>query len=242
MRYSFALVPLANAIGALAAADSWVFGNTGFYLGPPSGSAEIVKATYSITPPAVPSGYTVSDSNDEVWVSVWVGASASAGSDDYNLYQPLFNWSPDQESQGCSASVDEWCVAASTFTPDGQLGQEYITVPKDTAVDFEIAVANNKVTQTVNMNGKEISKETDALDSPLKYIMSTDECYTGSGSCGTVNTWYVKNLTITLNKADTKFGETFTAGGLTSSDNGITWTADSVDVQKVNYADSADIS
>lgn len=28
-----------------------------------------------------------------------------------------------------------------------------------------------------------------ALDSPLKYIMSTDECYTGSGTCGTVNTW-----------------------------------------------------
>lgn len=99
MRYSFALVPLANAIGALAAADSWVFGNTGFYLGPPSGSAEIVKATYSITPPAVPTNYTVSDTSDEVWVSVWVGASASAGSDDYNLYQPLFNWSPDQESQ-----------------------------------------------------------------------------------------------------------------------------------------------
>lgn len=99
MRATYVLVPLVGATGALAAADSWAFGNSMFYLGPPTGSSEIIKATYSITPPAVPSGYAVSDTNDEVWVSVWVGASASASSNDYDLYQPLFNWSPDQESQ-----------------------------------------------------------------------------------------------------------------------------------------------
>ena len=99
MRYSLTLLALSNAIGALAAADSWVFGTSGFYLGPPSNSAEIVKATYSITPPAVPSKYSVSDASDEIWVSLWVGASSTAGDNDYNLYQPLFNWSPDQESQ-----------------------------------------------------------------------------------------------------------------------------------------------
>jgi hypothetical protein len=101
MRPIYTVIPAVAAVGAAASqpADSWVFGNSLFYLGPPSGSARITKATYSIVPPAVPSGATVSNANDEVWVSVWVGASSTAGDADANLYQPLFNWSPDQESQ-----------------------------------------------------------------------------------------------------------------------------------------------
>lgn len=100
MRPIHAFVPLIGAIGAVASqpTDSWVFGDSLFYLGPPSGDSRITKATYSIEPPAVPSGAKAS-TNDEVWVSVWVGASSSAGSEDYDLYQPLFNWSLDQESQ-----------------------------------------------------------------------------------------------------------------------------------------------
>jgi hypothetical protein len=100
MRSVYALTPLAAAIGAVASqpADSWVFGNSLFYLGPPSGNSRITKATYSIVPPSVPSGF-VSNASDEPWVSVWVGASSTAGDQDANLYQPIFNWSPDQESQ-----------------------------------------------------------------------------------------------------------------------------------------------
>lgn len=101
MRPIHAFIPLIGAIGAVASqpTDSWVFGNSLFYLGPPSGNSRITKATYSILPPAVPTGAKVSSASDEVWVSVWVGASSSAGSEDYDLYQPLFNWSLDQESQ-----------------------------------------------------------------------------------------------------------------------------------------------
>ena len=101
MRPAYTLVPAVAAIGAATSqpSDSWVFGNSLFYLGPPSGNARITKATYSILPPSVPTGTTVSNKNDEVWVSVWVGASSTAGDDNANLYQPLFNWSPDQESQ-----------------------------------------------------------------------------------------------------------------------------------------------
>jgi hypothetical protein len=101
MRPAYTILPAVAAIGAAASqpSDSWVFGNSLFYLGPPSGNSHITKATYSILPPSVPSGSTVSNKNDEVWVSVWVGASSTAGDDNANLYQPLFNWSPDQESQ-----------------------------------------------------------------------------------------------------------------------------------------------
>jgi hypothetical protein len=100
MRYSYALVPLVSAMQAMAIdLDTWYFGNSLFYLGPPSGNSAITKATYSIVPPTVPSGAKVSNTKDQVWVSVWVGASSSAGDDNTNLYQPIFNWSLDQESQ-----------------------------------------------------------------------------------------------------------------------------------------------
>ncbi|CAG7921881.1 unnamed protein product [Penicillium olsonii] len=90
------------------------------------------------------------------------------------------------------------------------------------------------------MNGKEISKQTDALDQPLQYIMSADECYTGSGSCGTVNSWDVSNFTVTLNKADAKFGSTMTQGSLKTADKGLTWTTDSIENGLIDFSDSSD--
>ncbi|KAJ6080797.1 hypothetical protein N7499_005671 [Penicillium canescens] len=241
MRYSYALVPLVSAMQAMAIdADTWYFGNSLFYLGPPSGNSAITKATYSIVPPTVPSGAKASNTNDEVWVSVWVGASSTAGDDNANLYQPIFNWSLDQESQGCSASADEWCVAASTYTPSGQLGQAYVTVPNNTLVNFEIAVENGKVVQTVTMDGKVVSKESDALDSPLQYLYSSNECYTGSGNCGSLAGYYINNLTVTLSEADTKFDQAMaldgvTDNGFTTSDGGLTWYTEWVKVNSVDF-------
>ncbi|KAJ5997932.1 hypothetical protein N7522_009592 [Penicillium canescens] len=222
MRYSYALVPLVSAMQAMAIdADTWYFGNSLFYLGPPSGNSAITKATYSI-------------------VSVWVGASSTAGDDNANLYQPIFNWSLDQESQGCSASADEWCVAASTYTPSGQLGQAYVTVPNNTLVNFEIAVENGKVVQTVTMDGKVVSKESDALDSPLQYLYSSNECYTGSGNCGSLAGYYINNLTVNLSEADTKFDQAMaldgvTDDGFTTSDGGLTWYTEWVKVNSVDF-------
>ncbi|KAJ5948564.1 hypothetical protein N7454_001871 [Penicillium verhagenii] len=247
MRPIHAFVPLIGAIGAVASqpSDSWVFGDSLFYLGPPAGNSRITKATYSILPPSVPSGATVSNNDDEVWVSVWVGASSSAGSDDYDLYQPLFNWSLDQESQGCSASVEEWCVAASTYTPDGQIGQNYVTVPKNTTVDFEIAVEDEKVIQTVTIDGEVVSKQSDTLDAALQYLYSSNECYTGSGSCGSLAGYTISNLTVTLSEADTGFADvmsldTVTDKNFKSTDGGITWHADWIKVSAINFDSSSD--
>ncbi|KAJ5408600.1 hypothetical protein N7509_002483 [Penicillium cosmopolitanum] len=246
MRSAYALSPLAAAIGAVASqpADSWVFGNSLFYLGPPSGNSHITKATYSIVPPSVPSG-AKSNADDEPWVSVWVGASSTAGDQDANLYQPIFNWCPDQESQGCPATAQEWCVAASTYTPSGQLGQAYVTVPKSTQVDFEIAVVNSKVVQTVTMNDKIISKESDALDAPLQYLYSSNECYTGAGSCGSVDGWKITNLTVTLSEADTSFDSVMSLDSVTdaefkSTDGGITWHTDRITVNTIDFDSSDD--
>lgn len=97
--------------------------------------------------------------------------------------------------------------------------------------------------------------------------MSSDECYTGSGSCGSLNGWGqsfsppsisfqinriddliidIRNLTVTLSAADTKFASTFdlydvTAADLETADGGITWTTDSIKVQSIDFDDSSDL-
>ncbi|GFG23522.1 hypothetical protein IFM61606_03405 [Aspergillus udagawae] len=248
MHYAYISIPLTLALGATASmpADSWVFGNSLFYLGPPTG-ASITKATYSLVPPDVPSGVKVSSPSDLVWVSVWVGASSTNGDANANLYQPLLNWSPDQESQGCSANNTEWCVAASTYTPDGQVGQAYVPVPPKTKLDFEISVENNKVYQTVTMNGGMISQQSDALDNGLKYLYSSNECYTGSGNCGLLPGYNITNLTVTLSAADESFGETMalyssTDAGFATTDNGKTWYTDYIATQEIDFDSSSDAS
>ncbi|GAQ44012.1 hypothetical protein ABZX51_009831 [Aspergillus tubingensis] len=245
MRYSSVAVPLALAARAAAVeSDVWAFGN-GFYTGPPT-NAHITRATWSLVPPDVPSNYTVNNTDDEVWVSLWIGLSSTAGDYDADLYQPLLNWSPDNESQGCPAPDDEWCVAASTYTPDGQNGQAYVTVPADTQVDFEVYVENDKVYQVVTMNGKTVSKESDALDNPLLYLYSGDECYTGSGDCGTLQSYSWNNLTIHLSAADENFGDTLSlysgssSNGLTTSDKGKTWHTDAIKISKDTFATVSD--
>ncbi|KAB8068514.1 hypothetical protein BDV29DRAFT_195602 [Aspergillus leporis] len=243
MRFVYATVPLALAMRAAATTkDSWAFGN-GFYSGPASG-AHITKATWSLVPPTVPQGAKVQDSRDQVWVSLWIGLQHANGDDNSYLYQPLLTWSPDQESQGCSASAEEWCVAASTYTPNGQNGQAYVTIPKDTRVDFEVVVEGKKVYQTVTMGGKVVSQETDDLDAELLYLYSGDECYTGSGNCGTLEAYSWNNITVHLSAADEKFGDTLSlykgsdSKGFSTSDNGLTWHADSINIEQDTWADS----
>ncbi|KAJ5126136.1 hypothetical protein N7448_005448 [Penicillium atrosanguineum] len=246
MRAGYVLVPITAAIGAMASqpSDSWVFGDSLFYLGPPSGNAHITKATYSILPPATPLNATLSAS-DEPWVSVWVGTSSTAGSMDANLYQPLFNWAGNQESSGCSAGAKEWCVAASTYTPDGQVGSNYVRVPTKTLVDFEIAVVDDNVVQTVTIQGKVVSKRSDALDASLRYLYSSNECYTGGGSCGELNGYKIHNLAVTLSEADTDFASDMSLDGVSdagfkSTDGGITWESDYVQVKAIDFDSSAD--
>ncbi|KJK63814.1 hypothetical protein P875_00064764 [Aspergillus parasiticus SU-1] len=240
MRSAYAAIPLALALRAAATTkDSWAFGN-GFYSGPAT-NAHITKATWSLVPPTVPQGVEVQDSSDQVWVSLWIGLQHTNGDDSSYLYQPLLNWSPDQESQGCPATVEEWCVAASTYTPNGQNGQAYVTIPTGTQVDFEVTVENSKVYQTVTMDGKVVSKETDDLDAELLYLYSGDECYTGSGNCGTLEAYSWNNITIHLSAEDEKFGDTLflykgsNSSGFTTSDGGKTWHAESINIEQDSW-------
>ena len=103
--YRSTSLPLTLATMALSATtamcadtyNDWHFGNM-FAFGPTSENVHITKATYSLVPPAVPCGYGTNTS-EPPWLSLWVGVSDSINDQKADLFQPLLNWSPDQESQ-----------------------------------------------------------------------------------------------------------------------------------------------
>ncbi|KAF2136446.1 uncharacterized protein K452DRAFT_362547 [Aplosporella prunicola CBS 121167] len=237
---TLAFASLALRASTVAAADDfsdWAFGNM-FAIGPASNGATIAKATYSLVPPPVPCGGGEGDGNS--FMSIWVGVSTSTSDNDTPLVQPLLNWSPNQESQGCPASVEEWCVAASTFYPSGQVQQDYVTIPKKGTVDFEIdAESTEKIISKVWVNGEKVSEQTDTsltptAEAPLPtYFFSSNECY--QNVCGSLNSHEWTDIVITLTEADKSFGDTLeltgaTSDGLTTSDGGKTWTAKSIKI------------
>ncbi|KAL0257590.1 hypothetical protein SLS55_008404 [Diplodia seriata] len=205
-------------------------------------------ATWSVVPPAVPSDAT-NKKSDPPFLSLWIGVSDSISDENTALVQPLLNWSPDQESQGCPAAADEWCVDASTYFASGQVAQPYVEVPKDTRIDFEItATADKKTTQKVWIDDKIVSQQDDDAGWLPTYLYSSNECY--QDTCGSV-AGYSKllppptpvcskalmltaqkpawsNITITLSAADKAFGNTLSltgaSGELTTADEGKTWT------------------
>lgn len=121
------LAPAALCAAALLPAASANFGNS-FYLGPWDGAAYITRATYSLAAPAVIQDYDASDKS--LWVAIWIGVQPNVPDvSQANLVQPLLNW--------CAAGADQWCVTASTYTPEGQTGNADVAVPKNAKLDFE---------------------------------------------------------------------------------------------------------
>lgn len=236
MHFSTTLLPLALALRASAMYDDWYFGNM-FALGPTSDNVHITKATYSLVPPAVPCGSQQNGSDEAPWLAIWVGLSASMSDQKADLFQPLLNWSPDQESQACPASDQEWCVAASTYHSSGQVQDPYVPVPNDSQLDFTITVdqASNKIIQQVSVNGKEISHQADDKTIDPTYIYSSNECYLDA--CGTLAAYSWKNMTIHLSDADLDFQNTIALdgardSGMTTSDNGKTWHINSMRIDR----------
>ncbi|KAE8366577.1 hypothetical protein BDV27DRAFT_143559 [Aspergillus caelatus] len=214
MRSFYAVVPLTLALRAAALYEDWHFGNM-FAVGPTTNNAQITKATYSLVPPSIPCGTTQEKQNDAPWLSIWVGISASMSDQAADLFQPLLNWSPDQESQGCPATAQEWCVATSTY--------------------HLFTVDDKKITQKVSIEGKQVSEQSDDKSINPTFLYSSNECYLGT--CGTVAGYSWDRLTIHLSEADPNFGENLnlmnaTSSGFTTSDQGKTWYAESIKINE----------
>ncbi|KAE8375749.1 hypothetical protein BDV26DRAFT_283223 [Aspergillus bertholletiae] len=217
MRPIYAIVPLTLALRAAAGLyDDWHFGNM-FSIGP-AVNAEITKATYSLVPPAIPCGTVQERPNEAPWFSFWIGLSASMGDQTADLFQPLLNWSPDQEAQACPATAQEWCVAASTY--------------------HLFTVDDKKITQQVSIGGNQVSEQSDDKSVTPTYLYSGNECYLNT--CGTVASYSWDKVTIELSVADPNFGETLnlsnaTSSGFTTSDQGKTWYAESVQINQDHF-------
>ncbi|KAE8354927.1 hypothetical protein BDV28DRAFT_155809 [Aspergillus coremiiformis] len=214
MRSISAVILLALALGTAALYEDWHFGNM-FAIGPATNNAQITKATYSLIPPAVPCGAIQKKPTDAPWLSIWIGISASMSDQAADLFQPLLNWSPDQKSQACPATVKEWCVASSTY--------------------HLFTVDSNKITQQISINGKQVSSQSDDQSINATYLYSSNECYLGT--CGTLAGYSWDQLTIHLSKADPNFGHTLnlrkaSSSGLTTSDQGKTWFAQSIKIDE----------
>ncbi|KAF2141152.1 uncharacterized protein K452DRAFT_252055 [Aplosporella prunicola CBS 121167] len=232
---STALATLAFALGA--AADDYAFGKT-FYLGPTSGDAYITKATYSVAAPPVPCNYGDSTASNPIWMSFWIGFAEDVSDSSKPFVQPYFNWAPDQESQGCPASNDAWCVTASTYFESGQKGQDYVAVPKNANLDFEVTSdGKGTIEQTVTMNGKVVSQQSDDVGFNPTWFFGSNECY--SDDCGTLNSYEWTDVVINLSAADKAFADTLSADGVIieglSSSDGKVWKADSIKVSKDHF-------
>lgn len=133
------LATVALALGARADIyPNYEYGNM-FYLGPTTGGQYIAKATYSMEVPAPPKDW-VKSNEKERWLSLWIGVQDNPSNGDVlkmNFVQPLLNWGPDNSVYGCSAPNTQWCASASTYTPDGQIGQPYVEVEENAVLDFE---------------------------------------------------------------------------------------------------------
>ncbi|KAH0428979.1 hypothetical protein CcaCcLH18_08732 [Colletotrichum camelliae] len=235
MRSSSFAAAAAGALAVRGKYDDWKFGNM-FTLGPASNA--IAKATYTLIPPSIPCGTVVADKNAQPWMSIWVGISQSLSDDSTDLFQPLLNWAPNNAQEGCPAANDAWCVAASTFTGSEQVAQSYVAIPNKSNVDFELTYdASKGVTQKVWINGALVSQQTDKDKNGKAptWIYSSNECY--SGACGTLGAYSWSNLTVTLSKADSNFGDTLeltggSSSGIKTTDGGKTWHADSIKINE----------
>ncbi|KAF3004444.1 hypothetical protein E8E14_001542 [Neopestalotiopsis sp. 37M] len=200
------------------------FGNS-FYLGPFPDGQVITKATYSMTAPDVPTGFDSSDSS--LWLSVWVGVQPQSDDEDNeNLVQPLLNWCLDNESCGCAADADQWCAAANTYTPSGQEGEDYVVVPTDATLDFEIAVnsSTNLIDQKIWINASGMQPGV---------IYSANEC--SDANCGTLSAFSWTNMTLTLSAAVESIEDYLalnvaTSSGFTTTDGGLTWQVDEINM------------
>lgn len=120
--YLSTLLPLAMALSASASASSLHDeehpGNS-FSLGPAKNNAQITKVTYSLVPPPVPCGAGEKNTSTPPSLALWLGLSDSASNQKTDLFQPLLNWSPDQQSQyvaSRSMSLHACCVKGSVLT------------------------------------------------------------------------------------------------------------------------------
>ncbi|KZM25722.1 uncharacterized protein EKO05_0006069 [Ascochyta rabiei] len=222
---------------------NYEYGNM-FYLGPTTNGQYITKATYSLSVPAPPTDY-LTTKEDQRWLALWIGLQNNPNAGDVlnmDFVQPLVNWGPNNEVWGCPADNKHWCATASTYTPTGQIGEDYVPIPSNTSLDFvvEINSSTGMIDQSISMGGSVISKASNAKGMKPAVFYSGTECY--ADGCGTLDAHSWDNITLVLNEADAGLDKTLALTGATSSgmksvDGGKTWTVEKIVIEKQNLTE-----
>lgn len=244
MSYSLSLPALFLSVAGLVAADTYPgyeFGNM-FYLGPTSDGQYITKATYSIAVPTPPTDYLEANA-DLTFLALWIGIQDNPNAENVlnmDFVQPVLSWAPDNAHLGCSADIEHFCVAASTYLGGDSPTQEqqaYVVVPSNSTVDFEVSLnsTTTKIDQKVWLNGELVSQQSDAAGMKPAVFYSGNECY--NDGCGTLDAYKWENIVITLNAADATFDQTLTltnakSSGMTTTDGGKTWTIEAITIEQ----------
>ena len=185
----------------------------------------ITNAVTTLTPGTAPS-----TQNGELFL--WPGMSNGTG----DLIQTTLESWPD--NSWCGATTGEWCVRASVFGSFGQLDGDASPVSGDTPVKIVYTLESDDETWTQTVTNA------DTGASLSSYSIAAGPYMTGYGtgtecddSCsGTIASQTYSNTVITLASADTTFGDTIatsggaTYSGLTSSNDGQTWTIAEINI------------
>lgn len=133
--------------------------------------------------------------------------------------------------------------------------EPYVTVPNDSEIEFTsispiplpipcptnkptVSIENNQIQQSVTIADQTVSSQSDSKSISPKWLYSSNECYLNT--CGLVDSYTWRDLTIHLSGADPHFGETLTlmnatSEGLTTSDGGKTWSTKGITIQQDHF-------
>ncbi|KAK6088131.1 hypothetical protein SCUP234_01197 [Seiridium cupressi] len=221
------LIALLEAAGV--SATTYGFGPY-FSLGPTN--SWIREANTTLVLPDVPS-----PAADRL--ALWPGMGTSDG----DLIQAIAvaTKSPSTE---CGGSTGQWCVFASTLETEQEYGPE---LPEDSGTALTIHYKYNdstqKYDQTVSVNGvvvSSISTRSSLASGEAAGFGTAVECQ--DDACdSTVGAHQYLDTTVILDSSDSTFGDTLalneaTSSGLSTTDGGITWVVDTIDIQAHTFA------
>ncbi|KAI0128711.1 hypothetical protein BJ170DRAFT_342702 [Xylariales sp. AK1849] len=224
--YPLATLSLLALLGAVNGQSTVGFGPY-FSLGPTS--SWIREATTTLVLPDVPS-----PAKDRL--ALWPGMGTSDG----DLVQALAVAFSDPDAN-CGASDGQWCTWASTLENGTQLGGTEVPASAGTQLLFHYVYndTTSKYDQTVSVDGTVISSLSTSSGEAEGFGTAV-ECQ--DNACdGTVAAHQYLNTVVILDAADSSFGDTLalneaTTSGLSTSNGGITWSVETVDIQEHTFA------
>ncbi|ODM14531.1 hypothetical protein SI65_10017 [Aspergillus cristatus] len=223
----YTLASLATlALLGLANAQSNIGFGPAFSLGPTQ--SWIREANTTLVLPEVPS-------KEADRLALWPGMGTSGGDLIQALAVSFFD-----PNANCGASSGQWCTWASTLQEQQLGGKEVPANPGDELVmHYEYNDETDKYDQTVSINGEVVSSLSTSSGQAQGWGTAV-ECQDNACENTRVAAHQYKSTTIVLDSADSSFKDTLVlteadSSDFTTSDNGKTWTVETINIHAHTY-------